>query len=215
MLTLLHRFAEKPRIYDLIQFFFGGRIVYRRLQKLIQKFPLGNFVVDIGGGTGLFYRKIIEPVEGQRHQNYICLDMDVVKLEGFRQVLSDKQGILGDASRLPFKDCSIDQTILMAVTHHIPDALVNAVIQESLRVLKEDGHLIFLDAVNVPNRLLSRIMWSLDRGHFAHTERDLLTALNKYGQVLVCEQYSIVHRYLLCIVKRNLNGATSNQFSPQ
>jgi hypothetical protein len=71
-----------------------------------------------------------------------------------------------------------------------------------MRILDEDGYLLFLDALWKPSRFISRLLWKLDRGSFPHTEEALLSALSAHGEIVKIERYQIYHRYVICLVKR-------------
>ena len=198
MINTLHRFASNPWIYEWIQFFFGAPIVHRRLRAVFRRLPPTGVCVDIGGGTGLFHRKVISAQPNE--WRYVCLDLDVAKLRALRTGPHHQAAIIGDAGRLPLRSRSLECAVLMAVTHHIPPDQLETVIAESMRILKDDGRLLFLDALWKPSRLVSRLLWKLDRGSFPHTEETLLSTLRGHGEIVSIERYQIYHRYVICLV---------------
>jgi ubiquinone/menaquinone biosynthesis C-methylase UbiE len=88
MLTeLLHKFAAHPWVYDRIQTMAGNKKVLECLsQEMVPLNP--RVVVDIGGGTGTV-RNLLAP-----DCLYICLDVEMPKLEGFRSKVAGGLAIL-------------------------------------------------------------------------------------------------------------------------
>lgn len=131
---------------------------------------------------------------------YICLDNDLVKLKGFRRREPDGAALYASAYRLPLQSKSVDRAMLMFVSHHIPDEALPTVISESMRILKDDGKLIFLDAVWEPKSITSRLLWKYDRGSFPRTDQVMEGILTEYGDIAHKESYAVYHHYVLCIV---------------
>jgi ubiquinone/menaquinone biosynthesis C-methylase UbiE len=200
MLELLHRIAALPWVYDIIQFAFGGGIIYRKVRKILQNYANPTSIIDIGGGTGIALRHVIQPILPK--SRYFCLDIDPLKLSELWQTAPAAVGIIGDAARLPIASQQFDCVIMMAVTHHIQDEEIEGIFRECIRVLRRDGIFIFLDAVENPQRFQSRLMWSLDRGSYPKTAAKLRTYLTSAGEIIYTEEFAIVHQYALYVVKR-------------
>ena len=72
----LHSVVSYPFVYDQVQVFFGAR---KRREAVLRYYPnvtKSSKILDLGGGTG-FYRDL-----WPKHCLYICLDNDLVKLNG-------------------------------------------------------------------------------------------------------------------------------------
>jgi len=92
MLTrALHCIAKNPWVYEQIQILAGAKYVRRRLAMHIASLK-ANLVLDVGGGTG-FYREVLPP-----DCHYVCLDIDITKLHGFRRRHLKDAALCGDCS---------------------------------------------------------------------------------------------------------------------
>ena len=193
MLTkLLHRLAAHPWVYDHIQILAGQERIVEMLSKGIA--PLSpKVVVDIGGGTGTT-RNLFPP--GCR---YICLDLEMPKLTGFRSKIPAGLAVLGDATSMPFIDCVADMVICKSVTHHLTDLMLERALDEGRRVLRAGGHMVLLDAVLNRQRLAGRVLWSLDRGAHPRSEHELKMKLKDRFNVVHWETFAIYHEYVLGI----------------
>jgi ubiquinone/menaquinone biosynthesis C-methylase UbiE len=87
-------------------------------------------VLDLGGGSGDFGSEL----RGER-TTVITLDTDI---ELLKNRIDGLQGILGDATNLPFKDSSIDAVTARAILHHFPENLKEC-LGEVARVLRNEG----------------------------------------------------------------------------
>src|SRR5882672_3868195 len=117
MLTdLLHRVVANPTVYDTIQVLAGSADLNRRLAENLGDLAARPTILDVGGGTGL------PPSLWPAGATYLCLDIDPVKLAGFRR--KDRPGVAlrGDATRLPLRTRSLDLVVCKNVTHHLSDA---------------------------------------------------------------------------------------------
>ena len=192
--SLLHRIVAVPWIYDLLQIITGSRISRARLQRQVMLPTPDALVVDVGGGTGL--NRALFPHE----THYLCLDNDPVKLAGFKARQRTGVPVLGDASRLPLPDARADLVICSALTHHLPDEVLDGFIRETVRVLKPDGRFVLLDAVWEPLHPTGRLLWRYDRGSFPRSASQLRKALEVHGQIVWWEQYIILHRYVIAVL---------------
>ena len=198
MLTsFLHRLVEVPQVYDLVQFLAGARLVQKRLRRAIAPYNNAPRVLDLGGGTGL-HREL-----WSGESLYICLDNDPQKLQGFRARHNDSLAILGDATQLPLRDNSLNIVICTFVAHHITDELLHQFVQEAMRVLKGDGHFVFLDPLWEPRRPIARLLWKYDRGSFPRASKALRNVLSQHGTIVHAERFAVLHEYLLCVVAKS------------
>jgi ubiquinone/menaquinone biosynthesis C-methylase UbiE len=189
---LLHRLASHPWVYDRIQTIAGHRQVLDRLSQAIV--PLRpKIVLDIGGGTGNVRGLLAADCR------YICLDLEMPKLMGFRSKLPGGLAVLGDATSMPIAHRSVDMVICKLVTHHLTDSMLAQALDESRRVLPPGGYMMLLDAVLNQQRSTGRILWRLDRGSHPRTEDQLRGNLRDRFKIIHWEKFSIYHEYVFGI----------------
>jgi uncharacterized protein YbaR (Trm112 family) len=179
-----------PRVYDLVQRLAGAPTIFRRVEPILHEADLA-LVLDVGGGTGS--AQTLLPSSAR----YVLLDSDPRKLEGFR-AKSDAPAILGDATRLPFGDGSVDWALSIAVSHHLDEPSLNRMLDELRRVVT--GRLLFLDAVTTERRV-SRTLWRYDGGRHPRSADALLRAIAARFEVVTHEEFTVYHRYLLVTAK--------------
>lgn len=193
MLTgLLHRLAAHPWVYDQIQTIAGSNHVLERMSRELTPFR-PKVVVDIGGGTGTV--RNLFPTDCR----YVCLDLELPKLKGFRVKTPTGMAVLGDATSMPIVDGGTDMVICKSLTHHLTDSMLDRALDESRRVLRSGGHMILLDAVLNKQRLAGRILWKLDRGSFPRAEEDLRKRLEDRFKVIHWDKFAIYHEYVFGI----------------
>jgi ubiquinone/menaquinone biosynthesis C-methylase UbiE len=126
----------------------------------------------------------------------LCLDIDPVKLAGFRR--KDRPGVAlrGDATRLPLSTRSLDLVVCKNVTHHLSDPQLPQLFQESARVLKPRGRMLFIDAVLAPERWRSRVLWRYDRGANPRSVETLHQAMAAEFDIAQWEVFANYHRYV-------------------
>jgi ubiquinone/menaquinone biosynthesis C-methylase UbiE len=193
MLTeLLHKFAAHPWVYDWIQMLAGNKKVLQRLS--LGLVPLNpNVVVDIGGGTGTVRNLLTADCR------YICLDVEMPKLEGFRTKVAGGLAILGDATSMPIRDGCADVVICKSVTHHLTDLQLDRALDESRRILRPGGHMVLFDAVWNRKRLAGRALWRLDRGSYPRPETELREKFVGRFEIARWEKMAIFHEYVFGI----------------
>ena len=193
MLTgLLHRLAAHPWVYDQIQTLAGHKRVLERLSQEIA--PLSpKVVVDIGGGTGTVGNLLAADCR------YICLDLEMPKLMGFRSKFPRGLAVLGNVTSMAIIDGCADMVICKSVTHHLTDLMLEQALDESLRVLRAGGHILLFDAVLNSQRLAGQVLWRLDRGSYPRTEEDLRKKLGSRFKISHWEKFAIYHEYILGI----------------
>lgn len=98
-------------------------------------------VLDVGCGTGshlMAYQQAGCDIYG--------IDMSPAMLKQAQEKLGDKAKLhLGDASDMPYEDDLFDLITTTLMLHEMPPTVRDAVISEMKRVLKPDGHLLFID----------------------------------------------------------------------
>src|SRR6266511_1179389 len=139
--NILHRIVSRPWVYNLVQTIAGFEFSRRRLAEQVRPLHSARFILDVGGGTGIWRR--LWPVDSF----YICLDIDRLKLQGINRRYRNDIRLLGDATELPAATDSVDVIMCTAVSHHLSDTSLDRLIAESARVLKKTGTFIFMDAV--------------------------------------------------------------------
>lgn len=195
IVDLLHEIAANPWVYDRIQNFAGQKENLDRIS-LHTAAMRAETVVDVGGGTGASRR--LWPTSCR----YVCLDIELPKLEGFRSKVPGGFAVLSDATQMPIASGTADVVMCMAVAHHLTDTMLDQVLQEALRVLKVGGQLILLDPVLNRERLVGRILWRLDRGSHPRTEGELRKRLENRFALVHWEKFAIYHEYVFGIGAR-------------
>lgn len=189
----LHRLAAHPRVYDAIQFATGAPVVAGIMRRWLA--DARGLVIDIGGGTGRI--KTLLP-SNTRH---VCIDVDEMKLSGYTTKFPDALAVHGDASMLPLRSGAVDAITFVAVSHHLTDEQLGRVFDEIARVQSPKGTFFFFDAIHVPDRFLSRLLWRHDRGAYPRTKEQLVAVLRRHFHVVDCFEHTILHRYVACRCK--------------
>src|SRR5580658_3020443 len=190
LLKLLHELASYPWIYDQIQKAAGVRQVHARMSRQISAGGTGSCVLDVGGGTGAMRQ--MWPADCR----YVCLDIEMPKLQGFRSKVADGLALQTDATRMPIASGCADSVVCMAVAHHLTDPMLADVMRESVRVLKPGGRMFFLDPVFARDRMVGRMIWRLDRGSYPRTAEVLRGVFGKHLKVAHWERFAIHHEYV-------------------
>jgi SAM-dependent methyltransferase len=184
----VQRVVAVPAVYDAVQCLAGSRSLGLRLGEVLGAAD-GALVLDAGAGTGNLER-LLPP--GAR---YLWLDADARKLAGFR-AKSEAPAVLGDATRIPLKDRSVDWAVSIGVSHHLDDASFERSLDELRRVARE--RVVFLDAVRT-DATTSRLLWRYDRGRHPRTAQALRKTLAKRFDVRDEQEFTVRHRYLLVV----------------
>jgi ubiquinone/menaquinone biosynthesis C-methylase UbiE len=150
-------------------------------------------VIEAGGGTG-FQR----PLWGAAY-TYVCLDIDLVKLVGFRKKFPQGLAVLGDATQLPFPSESADATVCVFLIHHLGDDMLPELMAELQRVLKPGGLLLLAEPDKAMDRPLTRLLWRLDRGSHPRSLDEIQAILRKHFQVVEAERTKMLHPFLIFV----------------
>jgi ubiquinone/menaquinone biosynthesis C-methylase UbiE len=196
IVEMLHEIAAHPWVYDRIQSFAGQKENLDRIARHTDAMD-AETVVDVGGGTGT--SRTLWPTSCR----YVCLDIEMPKLEGFRSKVPGGLAVLSDATQMPIATGAVDVVMCMAVAHHLTDVKLDQVLGETLRVLKVGGRLILLDPVLNRERLAGRILWRLDRGSYPRTAEELRKKLQDRFRVVHWEKFAIYHEYVFGIGVRS------------
>lgn len=195
MIKVLQNIAAHPWVYDQTQTLAGQKKNLKRISQQTAGMR-AETVVDVGGGTGASRK--LWPAECR----YVCLDIEMPKLKGFRSKVPDGFAVLSDAARMPIATESADVVICMALVHHLPDVVLDQVFAEVERVLKSDGKLILLDPILNRKRWIGRLLWRLDRGSFPRSAKELRERLELRYKIIHWEKFAIYHEYVLGIAVR-------------
>jgi ubiquinone/menaquinone biosynthesis C-methylase UbiE len=191
-IEVLREIAAHPWVYDRIQNLAGQKENLDRIARHTDVMGVET-IVDVGGGTGA--SRTLWPASCR----YVCLDIEMPKLKGFRSKVPGGLAVLSDATHMPIATGTVDIVMCMAVVHHLADAMLDQVFVEALRVLKVGGRLILLDPVVNRERLAGRILWRLDRGSYPRTEEDVRERLESRFKILHWEKFAIYHEYIFGI----------------
>ena len=191
--ALVHKLVALPSVYDCVQFLAGAPIVFRQLAPILQKLTPGAIIVDMGGGTGLV-RQFCPPA-----CKYLCIDMDLQKLRGHRSRQKDGLLIVGDVTRSPIKNVSIDAILCTNMSHHLEDQALAGLVSESRRILNDSGFLLFLDAVWSPTRVVGRLLWRYDRGANPRTPETLYATISRHLRIIEQQRIIVYHEYALFV----------------
>ena len=186
----VERVLSDPWLYDQIQRRCGLDETRRRLEPHLAD-SAGRRVLDVGAGTGNYTALL------PRDASYFWLDRDPLKLRRFRAKHPTAKALLSDATHLALASKSVDCTICVALSHHIPDAGLPRLLAEVARVTRTT--LIFVDAVERKRSLAAAVLWKLDRGSHPRPAATLLSAISESFAVDHVERYGSQHHYILCV----------------
>lgn len=188
--ALIHRIVAIPWVYNLSQKMAGGDEVFRWVKEHLHPLDKHEIFLDVGCGTGI----ALEALEVQCR--YLGIDVDAQKLTAF-VARPEQVALIGDGTRMPLPDCSIDFVFMSFVAHHLDDAMLETMLLEFKRVLKPTGAILILDPLWDSRRYLSRFIWSLDRGSYPRTPQRLTQMLSVHLDVQEKWEKSIIHSYQL------------------
>jgi SAM-dependent methyltransferase len=204
--TLARRLASHPEIYDWIQILAGQRQIVSRLRPIIRRFDHAA-ILDAGSGTGRIAQELgLSPVQ-------VDLALEPLLLNRKRGV--HVHAVAADAGRLPFPGGSFDVTLCINVSHHLAGEDWYRALSEISRVTRRK--LIFMDAVRDDGRLISRALWRYDRGSNPRPRAELLASVERDFAIDEAHDFSVYHRYLLCLAtprpKKNTHGTPPPHFA--
>lgn len=167
---ILANFLSKKSVYELA----------KRLKKNGAK-----SVLDIGCATA-FYRNDI-PVP-----NFTGIDINSNFIKTASEKFPDDKFFVMDAARLKFKSNIFDAVISKGVLHHLSKTDFLKTLKESLRVLKSDGKIIILDAIQPTKswNIIGRILRNMDQGHHILTADVYKSRLEKNFKIDEFKVYS-------------------------
>jgi SAM-dependent methyltransferase len=186
---LIGRILDNAVLYDAVQRAAGIERLRRRLSPVLGRLEPGT-LLDVGAGTGAFYEMLPPQV------TYVPLDIDPQKLERLRVKHKHLDGVVASATELPFENGSFDYALCVNVAHHLADPDLELMLAELGRVTARK--LVFVDPLRM-ERIVSRLLWSIDRGSYPRSHDQLLETLSAGFASQQAEVFTILHSYLLFV----------------
>ena len=181
-------------------------ILGRELWTAPTKLPPGSFVLDLGGGPGLFGAQL-------KTQNNHIISMDIKRDLLYIRPNVIQEGIepvQGNALYLPFKNNSFDIILARAVLHHFPDHLDTA-FKELHRILKSNGT-ILIEEPGHYNPLACIIRKTISTTSHESGEEPLIPSHLVKKTKTYFQVKEISYYYLLSYGLPNLAGLVSERF---
>ncbi|KAF2957425.1 MAG: class I SAM-dependent methyltransferase [Thermotoga caldifontis] len=111
-----------------------GSFVIKEEEKALKKLiPAGERLLEIGAGTGWWLRRLNYPV-------MVAVEPSTIMLEIGRKNVPSAQWICAKGEELPLHDESFDVVLIFTTLEFVQDP--QKVLNESLRVLKQNGALV-------------------------------------------------------------------------
>jgi SAM-dependent methyltransferase len=150
-----------------------------RVKKYIQR--EGKYLLDVASGP-LQYSEYL--TYSETYEKRICVDISLLALREAKRKIDGKGiFILGDITKLPLKDCSIDAVISMHTIYHVPASEQRRAFEELNRVLKSNsygvviyswgGKSFLMRLTSYPVRLFNRILMLVRRKRSFNNESDV------------------------------------------
>ena len=182
------RIVANAWVYDQVQERVAGLSSLReRVASHVQGFT--GSILDVGAGTGNF-ADLFPP-----SSRYVGVDPDPVKISRLQQKFPDLEAQVADGTSLPFEAKSFDYAVCIDVSHHLTAGQLEQLFAELARVVRTE--LLFVDALWMPRSIVSRALWSIDRGRHPRQESTLLAALREKFDANLVEEFRLTHSYLL------------------
>ncbi len=162
----VHRLATQPRVWNLLRRvleanFRGEKAVIRR--ELLPHAGAAPRVLDLGCGTGE-----LAPVFLRHGYAYDGIDVDTPRIAYARAHFPGGAFQVMDAAHLAYPDAAFDQVLVTGVFHHLPDAVVRAIVAEMRRVLRPGGRVLVMEDTPPPpgRNPLGGLVHRADEGGF-------------------------------------------------
>jgi len=143
------------KIYDFINPIFYSDEMRKTVIEMA-KIARGDFVLEVGCGTGFTTKGIAERVG---EENVIAVDITPEQIAKAVERFEKVSFLMGDAENLPFKDGVFDASISAGSIEYWPSPSKG--IQEMVRVTKKDGRVVILAPRKPDNRLMRKFAKSI------------------------------------------------------
>jgi SAM-dependent methyltransferase len=184
--SLAHAVVSRPMVYDIVQRVAGSRKCYSHLRRLLPSLE-HKYVLDAGGGTGRSLAIL------DRAARYVAVDIDRKKLAQLRMKRVGTAVVGADIASLPIAPGGVDIGLLVFVCHHLDDQTLGAALSEMARVCTDQ--VLIMDAVWMPGRWRSRLLWQYDEGSYPRTSDHLRLAIDRDFIVEDEERFAVHHAY--------------------
>ncbi len=116
----------------------------------------GNYLLDAGSGP-VQWPAYLSYSDGYRYR--VCMDISLVALIEARNRLNEKGlYVVGDISRLPFKENAFGSTVSMHTLHHLSSEDQKNAYEEMFRTLNPKGQMVVVNGAS-SSRLMERWLW--------------------------------------------------------
>ena len=164
----LYHLLDRSWIYKLSQWMVapGATIMLtRHVRHVLRSLPSGGPLLDVGcGPSSWLWRCGLQPVGVDVSPEYVA-----------SYQAAGGEALVGSATALPFADQSFAGVWSIGLLHHLKDADAAQAIREMLRVRKNGGYVVIVDAVLPISRWSRPLAWWLrkrDRGGFVRDMAD-------------------------------------------
>ena len=157
---VVERVSDNPVLFiffrSLLESDFAAiRALIRRELRLGEKLSC----LDLACGPGAF----ADLFEGD---DYVGVDLNARYIDHARKTRKGSF-IVGDARKVELPDARFDQILIFGLLHHLADDDARAVLAESKRMLKPDGHVLVIEDIPTLSRLnlIGHLLHSIENGH--------------------------------------------------
>lgn len=164
-----YRLLEQPLVYRLSQLLLAPGAEKKLIERLrLLKNGLNSVgpILDVGCGPASWLSRVdIHPV-----------GLDISYQYSVAYHRTGSPAITGSATGLPFAAGTFGSVWSIGVLHHLPDEAAKEAIREMLRVCRQGGRVIIMDAVLPKSswtRPVAAIIRRLDRGTFMRSQDEL------------------------------------------
>ncbi len=151
---------NQPKIFDLFLKLFGDRTIIKKVIRDELDIQNEGKILDLGCGTGDL-SLVFSP------HNYIGVDFSRDYLE-FARKKYKRNFILMDAANLLFDDNYFDLVFVSGLLHHLPNEILQRVLEEVKRVIKPTGKVLIFEVSYTAHDkgLFKKLIRALDRGKY-------------------------------------------------
>lgn len=153
---------------------------------LLPYVPLaGKLVLEVGCGDGRYSQRIADECEWLN-----AIDPSNTKLEIARSKgIFDGTFEQGVAENLQFSDGQFDVVIFTLSFHHIPVEVMHQAINEAVRVVGKDGHIVFLEPGVRGSFFEAEIRFRICDGDERRAKEEAQKAINNHERLTVVTEF--------------------------